>query len=163
MLASSFLKVQGETRNNTEQLSLNKDGFIVHLLWLEHNRRRRMYHCIMELDAYHQINIISSPQLLNHRAGVWEETNNYIFNPDDDMMQPLITEILWRRQDVEASSSDNWPTSRDITTTLLTPRILIGKQNLLLTALLVVSCSINLDNFIVCQVRNVIKIVHLQF
>ena len=116
MLASSFLKVQGETRNNTEQLSLNKDGFIVHLLWLEHNRRRRMYHCIMELDAYHQINIISSPQLLNHRAGVWEETNNYIFNPDDDMMQPLITEILWRRQDVEASSSDNWPTSRDITT-----------------------------------------------
>ena len=71
----------------------------------------------MELDAYHQINIISSPQLLNHRAGVWEETNNYIFNPDDDMMQPLITEILWRRQDVEASSSDNWPTSRDITTT----------------------------------------------
>ena len=52
-----------------------------------------VYHCIIE-PIIRSILIIISPQLLSYQAGVCEETNNYIFNPDDDMMQPLITEIL---------------------------------------------------------------------
>ena len=46
------------------------------------------------LITYNQTSSLLTPQLLNYQAGSVKETNNYIFNPDDDMMQPLITEIL---------------------------------------------------------------------